>query len=139
MKTPYRQTRIALGVAGVALALGAGQAYGAAFGLAEQSGSGLGNAFAGGAAAAEDAGTVWSNPAGMVRLPTMQAAAALHVITPSIQFNNNGSIAAFNQPLGHEGGDAGTHNYVPNMYFTVPVTKELFFGLGVNAPFGLVT
>lgn len=139
MNTPFRHSRIAVAVAGCALAFAAGQAQGAAFQLNEISGSGLGNAYAGGAAVAEDASTVWSNPAGMVRLPTMQAAAALHVITPSIQFNNNGSIAAFNQPLGHEGGDAGTHNYVPNMYFTVPVTKELFFGLGVNAPFGLVT
>ena len=82
------------------------------------SGSGLGNAFAGGAAVAEDASTVWSNPAGMVRIPTMQAARRLHIVTPSIKFNNNGSIAALNQPLGDDGGDAGTHNYVPNMYFS---------------------
>ena len=139
MKTPYRHTRIALAVAGVALALGAGHAFGAAFGLAEQSGSGLGNAFAGGAAVAEDAATVWANPAGMSRIPTMQAAAALHLITPSIKFSNDGSVAALNQPLGHLGGDAGTNNIVPNMYFTVPINNQFFFGLGVSAPFGLVT
>jgi long-chain fatty acid transport protein len=139
MKTPYRHTRIALAMASVALALGAGQAYGAAFGLAEQSGSGLGNAFAGGAAVAEDAATVWANPAGMTRIPTMQAVAALHLITPSIKLNNDGSVAALNQPLGHNGGDAGTDNVVPNMYLAVPITKQFSFGLGVNAPFGLVT
>jgi long-chain fatty acid transport protein len=112
----------------------------AAFGLAEQSGSGLGNAFAGGAAVAEDASTVWANPAGMSRIPTMQGVAALHLITPSIKFStNDGSVAALNQPLGHQGGDAGTNNWVPNMYLTVPINKQLAFGLGVNAPFGLVT
>jgi long-chain fatty acid transport protein len=139
MKTPFRHSRIAIAVAGCALAFAAGHAQGAAFALAETSGSGLGNAFAGGAAAAEDASTVWSNPAGMVRIPTMQAVGVLHIVTPSIKFNNNGSVAALNQPLGDDGGNAGTHNFVPNMYFSTPITKELFFGLGVNAPFGLVT
>lgn len=138
MNTPFRHSRIAIAVAGCALAFAAGQAQGSAFALAETSGSGLGNAFAGGAAAAEDASTVWANPAGMVRLP-MQAVAALHLITPSIKFNNEGSLAALNQPLGDDGGDAGTHNIVPNMYFSTPITKDLFFGLGVNAPFGLGT
>jgi long-chain fatty acid transport protein len=139
MNTPYRHSRIAIAVAGCALAFAAGQAQGSAFAINEISGSGLGNAYAGGAAAAEDASTVWSNPAGMVRIPTMQAVAALHIVTPSIKFNDNGSVAAFNQPLGDDGGDAGTHNYIPNMYFSTPITKELFFGLGVNAPYGLVT
>lgn len=140
MTTPFRHTRLALALACCAFAFAAGQAQGAAFGLAEQSGSGLGNAFAGGAAVAEDAGTVWANPAGMTRIPTMQAVAALHIITPSIKFSDDqGSIAALNQPLGHMGGDAGTNNFVPNMYLTVPISKQLFFGLGVNAPFGLVT
>jgi long-chain fatty acid transport protein len=140
MTTPFRHTRLALALAACALAFAAGQAQGAAFGLAEQSGSGLGNAFAGGAAVAEDASTVWANPAGMSRIPTMQGVAALHLITPSVKFStNDGSVAALNQPLGHMGGDAGTNNWVPNMYFTVPINKQLAFGLGVNAPFGLVT
>lgn len=139
MKTPHRRTRIALAVAGVALAFGAGQAHGAAFGLAEQSGSGLGNAFAGGAAIADDAATVWHNPAGMSRLARPEVAASIHFITPSIKFRNDGSVAAANQPLGHEGGDAGTTNIVPNLALTMPLAKDWSIGLGVNVPFGLVT
>lgn len=138
MKLPFVRTPLAVAVGGCALAVAAGQAQGAAFALAEQSASGMGTAFAGGAAEAADASTVWMNPAGMVRLP-MQLVAALHVVTPSIEFNNDGSIAALNQPLGDSGGNAGSHNYLPNFYFTVPVTRELYFGLGVNPPFGLVT
>lgn len=138
MELLFVRTRLAAAVAGCALALAAGQAQGAAFAIAEQSASGMGTAFAGGAAEAADASTVWMNPAGMVRLP-MQLVAALHVVTPSIKFNNDGSIAALNQPLGDAGGNAGSHNYIPNVYFTVPVSRELNFGLAVNAPFGLVT
>jgi long-chain fatty acid transport protein len=69
----------------------------------------------------------------------MQAAAAFHVITPSIKFSNNASLPAANQPLGGDGGDAGGFNFVPNMYFAVPINAQWTFGLGVNAPFGLTT
>ena len=135
----FRRTRIAAAVAGLALALGAGQAFGAAFALQEQSVSGLGNAYAGGAAAAEDAATVWANPAGMSRFSTIQIVAGLNIITPSIKFNDSGSLPAFNQPLGGSGGDAGSTNYVPNMYIVVPINQQFAFGLGIGAPFGLVT
>lgn len=139
MTTPFRRTRIATAVAGLALALGSGQAFGAAFQLNESSASGLGNAFAGAAAAAEDASTLWSNVAGMSRIGTNQVVAAIHLITPSIKFSNDASKAALNQPLGGDGGDAGGVNVVPNMYVVMPINKEWTFGLGVNAPFGLVT
>ena len=136
----FQRTRVAVAVAGLALALGAGQAFGAAFALQEQSVSGLGNAYAGGAASAEDASTVWSNPAGMSRFSTAQIVTGLNIITPSIKFNDNGSShAAFNQPLGGTGGNAGNTNYVPNLYVVVPINPQFAFGLGIGAPFGLVT
>ena len=87
-----------------------------AFALQENSGSGLGNAFAGGAAAAEDASTIWSNPAGMAKLATPQVAVAVNLITPSIKFSNGASQPAALQPLGGADGDAGSLNVVPNLY-----------------------
>jgi len=135
----FHRTRVAAAIAGVVLALGAGQAFGAAFALQEQSVSGLGNAYAGGAAAAEDASTVWSNPAGMAKISTIQIVAGLNIITPSIKFSDSGSQHALNQPLGGSGGDAGSTNYVPNMYLVVPINQQFAFGLGIGAPFGLVT
>jgi long-chain fatty acid transport protein len=111
----------------------------AGFALQENSGSGLGNAYAGGAAVAEDASTVWSNAAGMARLGTSQVAGALNLIRPSIKFRNAGSEPAALQPLGNEGGDAGSLNVVPNLYITMPIDKQWSVGLGINAPFGLVT
>lgn len=131
--------QVARAVAAIVLALGAGQALGAAFALQEQSGSGLGNAYAGGAAAAEDASTIWSNPAGMSRFSTIQIVASVNGIMPSAKFSDQGSLPAFNQPLGSTGGQGGKSAALPAMYVVVPVTKDWAFGLGIGAPFGLET
>ena len=115
-------------------------AQAAGFGLAEQSGSGLGNAFAGASSIAEDASTIYSNPAGMTYIEGTQVVGATHLIKPSAEFNNQGdSSPAFNRPLGSEGGDAGDLAYVPNFYFMTPLAENIKLGLGVNAPFGLKT
>ena len=135
----FRRTRVAAAVAGLALALGAGQAFGAAFALQEQNASGLGHAYAGGAAAAEDVSTIFYNPAGLVRLQTMQVVVAANLICPSAKFNDNASKPAVYQSLGGTGGDAGGCAGVPNLYLGVPVTDKWSFGLGINAPFGLKT
>ena len=133
------QTRVAIAIAGIALALSTGEAFGAAFALQENSGSAMGNAFAGGAAAAEDVTTLWSNPAGLSRLATPQVATAVHFITPSFKFHNDGSEPAMFQPLGDSDGDAGSVNIVPNLYVAAPINRDFSVGVGINAPFGLVT
>lgn len=114
-------------------------AQAAGFALAEQSASGLGNAYAGAAAIAEDASTVFTNPAGMTYIEGTQAAGVLHLIKPSVKFNNQNSAAGFNRTPGGEGGDAGSLAFVPNFYLVTPLTDNVKFGLGVNAPFGLKT
>jgi long-chain fatty acid transport protein len=132
-------SRVATAIAGLALAFAGGSAYGAAFALQENSGSGLGNAFAGGAASAEDASTIWTNPAGMSKLPRLEGAIAVHVITPSFKFHDDGSVNAAFQPLGGTGGDAGSSTFVPNVFVNVPINPAWNFGIGINAPFGLKT
>ena len=73
----------------------ANQARAAGFALAEQGVSGLGNAYAGAAAVAEDASTVWWNPAGMSRLPRgKHLLFAGHAIVPTTEFNNSASVPA---------------------------------------------
>ena len=135
----FRRTRLAAGVGAALLSLSAGHALGAAFALQEQNASGLGHAYAGGAAAAEDVSTIFYNPAGLVRLQTMQAVVAGNVICPSAKFHDSGSQAAALQPLGGTGGDAGSCAVVPNLYLGIPFTDKWSFGLGVNVPFGLKT
>jgi long-chain fatty acid transport protein len=134
-----QRTGVARAIGAVVLSLAAGHAFGAGFALQENSGSALGNAFAGGAAAAEDVSTIWANPAGMSRLASPQFAAAVHFVTPEFKFRDNGSLPAANQPLGGTGGDAGSLNVVPNVYAALPINSQWSVGIGVNAPFGLVT
>ena len=111
----------------------------AGFGLAEVGGSGLGNAFAGGAAVAEDASSIYTNPASMTYIQGTQAVGALHLIKPNAEFNNQGSVAGTFRPLGGEGGNAGDLTFVPNMYFKTEINDNIDIGIGVNAPFGLKT
>src|SRR5436309_939218 len=61
-----------------ALAYASGGAYASSFQLSEQNASGLGNAFAGQAAAAENPSTVFFNPAGMAYLPGIQVSGTFH-------------------------------------------------------------
>lgn len=128
---------ISLSVAGALIAM-SGNASASAFALIEQS-SGLGNAFAGGAAAAEDATTIFFNPAGMSRLNGTQVSAAGSFIQPSVKFSNNGSTGALFQTPGGNGGDAGSLVLVPNVYMVTEIQPALRLGLGINAPFGLKT
>ena len=115
-------------------------AFGAGFALIEQSVSGLGNAFAGGAAAAEDASTVFFNPAGMTRLEGQQLLFAGHYISAQAQFKNEGSTRVPGVPLtGGNSGNAPDPNVAPNFYYVVNLDNGLALGLGVNAPFGFTT
>ncbi len=121
-----------------------GSAMGAGFALIEQSASGLGNAFAGGSAIAEDASAVYFNPAGLTRLSGTQAVAGVHLVMPSAKFHNEGSTHAL-QGLtgvslrGDNGGEGGVNGVVPNLYFSTKVNEKFWLGLGINAPFGLST
>lgn len=128
---------------GVALAGISGVSSAAFFQLAENNASGIGNAFAGGAAIAEDASVVWYNPAGLTRLSGSQSAVAGHFILPSTEFNktsaNLSPTLGGGAISGGNGGDAGEGAIVPNLYYTNQLNDRLFFGLGINAPYGLAT
>ena len=127
---PHKRLLLGLALAGFA---GRGQA--AAFALIEQSASGLGNAYAGQAASAQDASTVFFNPAGMTLLPDTQMAVSGHLIQPSLKFSGT-----FSAPVGGgQGGDAGGVAFVPNLYFVHPLARDIHLGVGINAPFGLKT
>lgn len=130
------------GVAGMALAVGAASlpaapAAAAGFALLEQSASRLGTAFSGTAAAADDASTLYYNPAGLLRLPQAEALVSLSGVNIGSEFDNRNSQPALGQPLGSEGGDAGGWNAVPSAYLALPFNPDLAFGVALNAPFGL--
>ena len=100
-----------------------------------QTASGLGNAYAGQAAAATDASTIFFNPAGMTSLPDRQVVVAGHLIKPQAEFSGTVTPAIG----GGNGGDAGGLALVPNAYLAFRLTPDVHLGVGMNAPFGLKT
>lgn len=126
------------------LALTSGYASASGFQLLEQNASGLGNAYAGSAANAENASVQFYNPAAMSVLGEgASVSVGFNAITPSYKFTNQGSTTT--DPVsknnvttpGSNGGDAGSTGWVPNAYFAYGLTKDISVGLGLGAPFGL--
>lgn len=146
MKKPAIRKPLALLIGGM-IAATSFNAQSAGFAIIEQSASGMGNAFAGAAAVAEDASTIFFNPAGMTNLQGSQLVAAGHIIVPGADFNNDGSYvnplltggAPFPGSLLGSDDDGGETAFVPNLYFSTQLSDQLFAGIGINAPFGLAT
>ena len=141
MRSKFQRCWMALAVAST-LGGTSTLASAAGFALIEQSASGMGNAFAGAAATAEDASTVFYNPAGMSQIKGTQVTVGAHLIDLSVKFSNSASTkpaAIVTNPLGGNGGDAGDQAVVPNLYFVMPIGDRLNFGIGANVPFGLKT
>ena len=127
------------------------QTYAGGFALNEQSVSGLGTAYAGGAAQAEDASTIFFNPAGIALLSQGEFQLGGQFVMPQATFTNEGSrydlpnSPANGLPLsGGNGGDGGVDHLLPNIYLSQPVFRspqygDLSVGIGLTVPFGLET
>lgn len=118
------------------LALASGTASAAGFQLLEQNASGIGNAYAGSAAVAENASTIFYNPAGMTQLQAREMSVGLSLVRPSFKFTDQGSSAGV---LSGNAQDAGDWAALPNAYLSWALDKDLYVGVGLGAPFGLIT
>src|SRR5229473_3789817 len=81
-----RLIKSAAATVALVMAATADEAHAAGFQLLDQSASGEGEAFAGAAAIAEDASTIFYNPAGMSFLNGYQAAGGIQFITTDVRF-----------------------------------------------------
>lgn len=130
-------------VVGLVAAVGmAGEAQASGFQLKEQSAEGLGNAFAGSTAKAQDLSTIFFNPAGMTKLSGHQTQAVLSYIAPTAEFTATGSgNTTFGGPISGVGNqdDAAENAVIPAFYLFYDYSDDIKFGLSVNTPFGLVT
>ncbi len=106
----------------------AGTAAAAGFQAWEQSASGLGVAYAGSAAVANDASTVFYNPAGMANLPGVHFSTGVVGVNEQREFRGAG---------GRSGGEAGEPYVIPNAYMSWQITPQLTAGLGVSRPYML--
>ena len=126
-----------------AMLLAAGGANAAAFQLAEVSTSGLGRAYAGEAAIADNASVVATNPALMSLFKTNQFSVGGVYVDSRI--NMNGDVAATVKGAIMDitkNGSASERNvvpgaFVPNLYFVAPVNDKFALGAGMNVNFGL--
>jgi len=115
-------------------------AAGAGFALVEQSGKGLGEAFAGGRTDTEDASSLFYNPAAMAFMKRNSVGASFSAIDVSMKFKDKGSHDVTGAPLtGGNGGDGGTLGLVPSLYLVHELMDQVKIGLTINAPFGLAT
>lgn len=135
-----RLTPLALALATLLGTLASVTAHASGFALIEQNASGLGNAYAGQAASAQDASTTYFNPAGLTEIEGRQMVMVGNLILPSAKFKNDNSRNAMLQTSpGGNGGDAGGLAFVPNFYYAMDIRPNLKFGLAMSAPFGLKT
>ncbi|MCI0994012.1 transporter [Pseudomonas sp. ICMP22404] len=119
---------------GLAVTLASTQLFASGFALNEQSISGMGTGFAGRSSSADDASTVFGNPAGMSRLKRQQVTGGLAAIDASTDIND-----ASGSRTGSNDGDMVPFTAVPMGYYVKPIDDQWAFGLGVYAPFGLIT
>ncbi|MDH2998229.1 hypothetical protein A1D22_10045 [Pasteurellaceae bacterium LFhippo2] len=106
----------------------------AAFQLAEVSTSGLGMAYAGNAAVADNASVVANNPALMTQFKRSELSVGATVIDTDIIISGN--TAAGN--VAYASNIVPT-SAVPNLYFVKPVNDKLAIGAGYNVNYGLET
>lgn len=147
-------------ITSAALLFSCEKAFSSGFYLIEQSVSGMGTAYANGAAYAEDASTIWFNPAGLTSICGTQLVAGVHGVIPVADYDDEGSIAIngftapasqvgvpnSTQPLtsyknqgNDDGRDGGEWALVPQTYFSKQINNCLWLGLGVTSPYGLTT
>ncbi|MBV9813263.1 MAG: outer membrane protein transport protein, partial [Acetobacteraceae bacterium] len=127
--------------AGVALAAGCGvaasaPAWASGFALREGSADWMATAFAGDAAKAYDAATVWSNPAGMVRLNQSEIDGSLNGIFPTITFSGANFVGPTATTPGRTGGNLIEPAATGGVFGVWSYSPDLKFGIGSTAPFG---
>jgi long-chain fatty acid transport protein len=134
LKNSFSKTLLALSISTATAVSHAGS-----FGLIEQGASGQGSAYAGAAAIAEDASTIYFNPAGMTKLSGQQIVVAGHIISASADYTDKGSTNAVGGDLGGTASKTDEVGFIPNFYYSADIGNDVYAGVGVNVPFGLAT
>ena len=119
----------------LAVALASTQIFAAGFAINEQSISGMGTGFAGRSSSADDASTIFGNPAGMSRLKREQVTGGVAMLDAHTDISH----ASSSPNSGSNDGDMVPFIAVPMGYYVKPIDEHWAFGIGMYAPFGLIT
>ncbi len=107
--------------------------FGAGFQLAERSVTGLGRAFSGEAAIADNASVISSNPAGMILLDDGALSAGLQYINPGVD------VKGLSAGGPARDSDVAEDALVPYLYYSRKINEKVSIGLGLYSSFGLAT
>ncbi|MDC9582557.1 long-chain fatty acid transporter FadL [Xenorhabdus sp. PR6a] len=125
-------TRSALAVA---VAILSSNASAAGFQLNEYSSSGLGRAFSGAGAVADNASVGSRNPAAMTLFAHPAFSGGLVYVNPDVDITGN-------SPLTKNSTDAkniAPHAWIPNLHFITPINDQWYVGASATSNFGLAT
>ncbi|MBM0490362.1 long-chain fatty acid transporter [Aeromonas jandaei] len=120
------------------IALATGQVHAAAFQLNEHSASGLGRAYAGEAAIADNASVLARNPAAMTTFDKMAVSVSGTYIKPDVDVEGSLYAGSTKVAPSSESGIAPAA-FVPAAYFIQPLNDQWAWGIGLFSNYGLST
>ncbi len=127
----------------VLLGLAASNSFAGGFSLyGEGNGKNAGDFAAGAASEAEDASTLYYNPAGLVHLKGQQLVLGTTIVNASSKLGNNAFLTRTGASLGTfslAGLKIEKTGVVPAFFYSKNISDKLTLALGVFAPFGLAT
>ena len=113
------------------------QVQAAGFQLAEYSATGLGRAYAGEAAMADNAAAQFRNPAMLTYLEGTQVSTGAILVMPNIDVD--GSVTFAGQTTPSSAKDIAGDAVVPNFYVSHQLNEQWFLGLALGSNFGMAT
>ncbi|WP_172567673.1 outer membrane protein transport protein [Vibrio fluvialis] len=109
----------------------------AGFQLAEYSATGLGRAYAGEAAIADNAGAQWRNPAMLTYLKGTQVSAGALYVNPNVDVE--GDVSFYGSTSSTSSSDYANDAVIPNFYISHQVNEKWALGLAFGTNYGMET
>ncbi|MBY8317128.1 outer membrane protein transport protein [Vibrio fluvialis] len=109
----------------------------AGFQLAEYSATGLGRAYAGEAAMADNAGAQWRNPAMLTYLKGTQVSAGALYVNPNVDVE--GDVSFYGSTSSTSSSDYANDAVIPNFYISHQVNEKWALGLAFGTNYGMET
>lgn len=125
--------------AATAAMLASSSTFANGFSINEQSVKGMGQSYAGRSSSAQDATTVFGNPAGMSKLERETFSLGLSVAVPVVDVSNPKASNSFGAVSGTVNDDITPPAFIPSNYYVKPLNEKWAFGMGIYSPFGLGT
>ncbi|MCG7499116.1 outer membrane protein transport protein [Vibrio sp. Of7-15] len=140
-----RKTKLSQAVTLSLLSLSVSSTVNAAgFQLAEYSATGLGRAYAGEAAIADNAGSQWRNPAMMTYLKGTQVSVGAIYVDPNVDVDGTVTYTDYstgtpNQTKSASSSDFANSAVIPNIYLSHQLNDNIVLGLAAGTNYGMET